>query len=119
MPPLFVSNRGKRISVRNVQDILSRLNDRCGFKKGTVHPHVLRHSFLYQTAKKVPLTTLTQLAGHDDSKTTMIYTTPNLQKSGRNSMTCTRKMTERIKRANFNTKSRMSPKMRKSPAFHF
>lgn len=37
-PALFVSNRGQRISVRNVQDILSRLNDRCGFKKGTVHP---------------------------------------------------------------------------------
>jgi site-specific recombinase XerD len=81
-PALFVSNRGTRISVRNVQDILSRLNDRCGFKKGTVHPHVLRHSFLYQTAKKVPLTTLTQLAGHDDLKTTMIYTTPNLQEVG-------------------------------------
>ncbi|MGX1266797.1 site-specific recombinase XerD [Rossellomorea marisflavi] len=81
-PALFVSNRGSRISVRNVQDILARLNDRCGFRKGTVHPHVLRHSFLYQTAKQVPLTTLTQLAGHDDPKTTMIYTTPNLQEVG-------------------------------------
>lgn len=81
-PALFISNRGSRISVRNVQDILARLNDRCGFRKGTVHPHVLRHSFLYQTAKQVPLTTLTQLAGHDDPKTTMIYTTPNLQEVG-------------------------------------
>ncbi|KAF0821593.1 hypothetical protein KIS1582_4659 [Cytobacillus firmus] len=30
----------------------------------------------------MPLTTLTQLAGHDDPKTTMIYTTPNLQEVG-------------------------------------
>ncbi|ASV70190.1 tyrosine-type recombinase/integrase [Cytobacillus kochii] len=81
-PAVFISNRGDRISVRNVQDILARLNDRCGFKKGTLHPHVLRHTFLYQTAEHVPLTTLTQLAGHDDPKTTMIYTTPNLQEVG-------------------------------------
>ncbi|MFS0593197.1 tyrosine-type recombinase/integrase [Cytobacillus horneckiae] len=81
-PVLFISNREQRISVRNVQDILARLNDHCGFKKGTIHPHVFRHTFLYQTAKQVPLTTLTQLAGHDDPKTTMIYTTPNLQEVG-------------------------------------
>lgn len=79
---LFISNRSERISVRNVQDILARLNDQCGFKKGTIHPHVFRHTFLYQTAKHVPLTTLTKLAGHDDPKTTMIYTTPNLQEVG-------------------------------------
>lgn len=79
---LFISNRSDRISVRNVQDILARLNDQCRFKKGTIHPHVFRHTFLYQTAKYVPLTTLTHLAGHDDPKTTMIYTTPNLQEVG-------------------------------------
>lgn len=79
---LFISNRQSRISVRNIQDILERLNTRCGFKKGTIHPHVFRHTFLYQAAKRVPLTTLTQLAGHDDPKTTKIYTTPNLQEVG-------------------------------------
>lgn len=43
-------------------------------KVADVSPHDLRHRFGYEMAKHVPLHRLAQIMGHDDIKTTMIYT---------------------------------------------
>jgi integrase/recombinase XerC len=44
-----------------------------------ISPHDLRHAFAYRMAKVIPLHELARLLGHDDPKTTMIYTQPTAQ----------------------------------------
>jgi len=67
--PLFLSNFGKRISIRSVQHMLSQYG---------VHPHQLRHTFCRElVAAGVDLTTIADLAGHQDINLTRRYTKPS------------------------------------------
>jgi len=76
---LFVSNNGKRITVRNVQIMIARIGEECGFTGDeSLHPHIFRHTWCYDSVKRLPLSTVTHLAGHSDPKTTLIYTKPNM-----------------------------------------
>jgi integrase/recombinase XerC len=71
---LFVSQRGKRISPRSVQQ---RMHE-WGIKQGIasrVHPHMLRHSFASHILESSgDLRAVQELLGHADIGTTQIYT---------------------------------------------
>ncbi|WP_028116562.1 tyrosine recombinase XerC [Ferrimonas senticii] len=71
---LFVSNRGQRISHRNVQDRLQRWGQSQGVE-ARVHPHKLRHSFATHLLESSgDLRAVQELLGHADLSTTQIYT---------------------------------------------
>ncbi len=71
---LFVSQRGKRISARSVQQRLKNW----AIKQGLpihVHPHMLRHSFAsHLLESSSDLRAVQELLGHADISTTQIYT---------------------------------------------
>ncbi len=71
---LFISNRGKRISSRSVQDRLKQW----AIKQGLpihVHPHMLRHSFASHLLESSgDLRAVQELLGHADISTTQVYT---------------------------------------------
>ena len=69
---VFLSNRGKRISKRTVQHIVSKLSDELGIRHAT--PHMLRHSMAsHLTMQHLNLRVLQQLLGHASLDTTQIY----------------------------------------------
>lgn len=71
---LFVSNRGKRLSPRSVQDRLSKLSLSQGMDS-PVHPHMLRHSFAsHMLESSGNLRAVQELLGHANLSTTQIYT---------------------------------------------
>ena len=71
---LFISNRGNRISARNIQDRFAK----AGIKQGLsqkLHPHMLRHSFAsHMLESSGDLRAVQELLGHADISTTQIYT---------------------------------------------
>lgn len=71
---LFLSSRGKRISLRNVQKRFAEW----GIKQGVsshVHPHKLRHSFATHVLESSgDLRAVQELLGHASLSTTQIYT---------------------------------------------
>lgn len=78
-PALFISEQGKRLSVRCIQ---YRLYER-GIKQGLdqrVHPHRLRHSFASHLLESSgDLRAVQELLGHSDLSSTQIYTQLNFQ----------------------------------------
>ena len=73
-PALFVSRRGRRIGVRNVQSRLRRWARAQGITV-PVHPHLLRHSFASHLLESSgDLRAVQELLGHADISTTQVYT---------------------------------------------
>ncbi|MCF6353614.1 MAG: tyrosine recombinase XerC [Candidatus Polarisedimenticolaceae bacterium] len=71
---LFISQRGKRISPRTVQQRLHKRAQEEGTST-TIHPHMLRHTFASHLLESSgDLRTVQELLGHADISTTQIYT---------------------------------------------
>lgn len=71
---LFTSNRGGRISVRNIQARLKLQGRKVGMPQD-VHPHMLRHSFAsHMLESSGDLRAVQELLGHANLSTTQIYT---------------------------------------------
>jgi integrase/recombinase XerC len=71
---LFISNRGKRISPRSVQERLKQWAIKQGLPNH-VHPHMLRHSFAsHMLESSGDLRAVQELLGHADISTTQVYT---------------------------------------------
>jgi integrase/recombinase XerC len=72
--PLFVTQLGKRMSPRAVQDRLRQLAIKHGMTQ-RVHPHVLRHAFASHLLESSgDLRAVQELLGHANIATTQIYT---------------------------------------------
>ncbi len=71
---VFISQRGQRISHRNVQARLAKWGQQQGLHGG-IHPHKLRHSFAtHMLEASGDLRAVQELLGHADLATTQIYT---------------------------------------------
>jgi integrase/recombinase XerC len=71
---LFTSNRGRRISARNIQARLKLQSRKSGIHQD-VHPHMLRHSFAsHMLESSGDLRAVQELLGHANISTTQIYT---------------------------------------------
>jgi integrase/recombinase XerC len=71
---LFTSNRGRRVSVRNIQQRLKLQGRKSGMRQD-VHPHMLRHSFASHLLESSgDLRAVQELLGHANISTTQIYT---------------------------------------------
>lgn len=71
---LFTSNRGQRISLRNIQARL-RLRGRHSGMQQDIHPHMLRHSFASHLLESSgDLRAVQELLGHANISTTQVYT---------------------------------------------
>ncbi|WP_279243530.1 tyrosine recombinase XerC [Candidatus Litorirhabdus singularis] len=71
---VFTSNRGRRISHRNIQARLQQLG-RGNAMQQDVHPHMLRHSFAsHMLESSGDLRAVQELLGHANISTTQVYT---------------------------------------------
>jgi integrase/recombinase XerC len=71
---LFISRRGRAISVPGVRWIISRYGDRSGLEKH-VHPHALRHSFATHLVNSgCDVRIVQEMLGHASFSTTQRYT---------------------------------------------
>ncbi len=71
---LFISQRGGRISARNVQARMKKLAQHQGLHQH-LHPHKLRHSFAsHMLESSGDLRAVQELLGHADISTTQVYT---------------------------------------------
>lgn len=72
--PLFVSKRGRRITPRQVENIIKQLREDSGIDV-EMTPHTLRHTFATRLRKKgADLRVIQTLLGHKNLATTQIYT---------------------------------------------
>ena len=75
-PALFLSSRGKRISVKTVQYIVYKYLDMAGLESKRYSVHKLRHTaatLMYQSGN-VDVRVLKDILGHEQLNTTQIYT---------------------------------------------
>ena len=73
-PNVFVSNRGRPISVRTIQARIRHWAQRQGLPQ-KVYPHLLRHSFAsHMLESSGDLRAVQELLGHADISTTQVYT---------------------------------------------
>lgn len=73
-PGIFVSQRGKPISVRTIQARIKHWARRQGLPQ-RVYPHLLRHSFAsHMLESSGDLRAVQELLGHADISTTQVYT---------------------------------------------
>lgn len=76
---MFVSKRGKRISMRSVQYRLNLWANRLGIGLD-IHPHMLRHAFASHILQSSgDLRAVQELLGHQNLATTQIYTQVDFQ----------------------------------------
>lgn len=78
--PLFLSERGTRMSVRVVQLRLKTHGQSLGIPSG-VHPHVLRHSFASHVLQSSgDLRAVQEMLGHSSIASTQVYTSLDFQR---------------------------------------
>lgn len=71
---LFLSNRGKCLSVRQVQDLAKQFLEAAGIIKRNMSPHLLRHSGAsFYLATGTDIKTVQNLLGHSNLATTSRY----------------------------------------------
>lgn len=71
--PVFLSNRGRRISYDRLHSLMVSLGQRAGLRKRS-RPHVARHSFAVALHENgADLEKIRDLLGHEDISTTTIY----------------------------------------------
>ena len=84
--PLFISRLNKRISVKTVQWLVKKYLGEAGLKNKNYSTHKLRHTaatLMYQSGK-VDVRVLKDILGHEQLKTTQIYThvsNPDMEKA--------------------------------------
>ena len=77
---MFISNKGKRLSARQVQKTMEEIRAKLSLPSW-VTPHALRHSFATHLLDKgVDLRTLQELLGHSSLSTTQGYTAVSIEK---------------------------------------
>lgn len=74
---LFVSTRGKRISIRTVQLMIKKNLSHARLIKSQMGPHLLRRSALTRMVEENDIFTVKEIAGHKDIRTTAIYLRTN------------------------------------------
>lgn len=81
---IFCGSGGSPISRIAVYNMLTRMAEEIGLKKGKVHPHSFRHLFaMTYMAHFSNLFELADLLGHSSLETTRIYTRSTLKEKGR------------------------------------
>jgi integrase/recombinase XerC len=78
---VFESERGKSMSVRSIQQVVSELARRAKVTRTRVSAHTLRHTFALGYLRSNPgrLVELANLLGHESVDTTAIYTQPSIE----------------------------------------
>lgn len=65
----------RRISTRSVNDMIQKYGERAGIPRNQLHPHAMRHLYGTELAEhEVDVIMRQALLGHEDPKTTEIYT---------------------------------------------